>query len=226
VSDGKTFTFYFGGELFSTKHLLGNAMLAEAIRRQSQGRYVPILPQDLEQRDTTPHAIRDQDLRTLLACDFGLFNYDGPELDSGTVVEFLFAKFADIPAVLLRTDFRRGGDQAAGSDPWNLMTSFYPRTATVILDAMAMYQSALLLKGSEPENTNSVPAAESAIAGSADQIISAFDQLLEGAPILPPALRDPVYQWLSLLPGFRAAPEMMAAELGQCLAAKMRKGLL
>ena len=29
----------------------------------------------------------------------------------------MFAKFADLPAVLLRTDFRHGGDQVAGGDP-------------------------------------------------------------------------------------------------------------
>jgi len=42
----------------------------------------------------------------LLNCDLALFNFDGPELDLGTVVEFLFAKFADIPALILRMDFR------------------------------------------------------------------------------------------------------------------------
>ena len=31
------YTFYFGGELFSGKHLLGNAVLAEAIFRRSRG---------------------------------------------------------------------------------------------------------------------------------------------------------------------------------------------
>lgn len=68
-----------------------------------------------------------------------LFNFDGAELDSGTVVEFVIAKFADIPAVLLRTDFRRGGD--SHRDPWNLMVSDWPRTEKVIIHSMELYQS-------------------------------------------------------------------------------------
>jgi hypothetical protein len=40
------------------------------------------------------------------------------------VVEFMLAKFADIPSVLLRTDIRAGGDYR--DEPWNLMTSYFP----------------------------------------------------------------------------------------------------
>ena len=69
-----------------------------------------------------------------------LFNFDGSDLDSGTVVEFVYAKLLDIPAVILRTDFRGGGDQDTDGDAWNLMASFYPRTRNVTLNAMAWYQ--------------------------------------------------------------------------------------
>ena len=207
MSNEKTYTVYFGGELFSTKHLLGNAALADAIRRRSHGRYAPILPQDFEQRDATAHAIRDEDLRALLGCDLGLFNYDGPELDAGTVVEFLFAKFADIPAVLLRTDFRGAGDQATG-EPWNLMTSFYPRTITVVLDAMAMYQRGLVGSATEPgRRTGSVPAAEGAIEETAGKVMAAFDEVLALPPILTGEMRRAVYEWLARMPGFGAGAE-------------------
>src|SRR6516165_12079665 len=132
---------YFAGELFSVKHLLGNAALAEAIARLSCGRFVCVLPQNLEDRAMSAHEIRDQDIVALLNCDLAIFNFDGPELDSGTVAEFMLAKFADIPSLLLRTDFRRGGDQ--GHDPWNLMISFYPRTKTLCVDSMALYKTGL-----------------------------------------------------------------------------------
>jgi hypothetical protein len=48
---------------------------------------------------------------TLIECDLGTFNFDGAELDSGTIVEFMVAKFADIPAGV------RSGDECgrAGS---------------------------------------------------------------------------------------------------------------
>ena len=47
-----------------------------------------------------------------------------------------------MPAVLVRTDFRHAGDQREG-DPWNLMNSFYPRTATLWLNSMDLYQQGL-----------------------------------------------------------------------------------
>ena len=50
-----------------------------------------------------PHSIRDSDLRELLSCDLALFTYDGAELDAGTVVEYMIAKVADIPSVIVRT---------------------------------------------------------------------------------------------------------------------------
>ena len=99
--------YYFGGELFSLKHLLGNVALAQAIWRVSNGRYEAVLPQDLEVTKKRGKAIRDVDILTLLSSDLALFHFDGTELDSGTVAEFMLAKFADIPTVLLRTDFRK-----------------------------------------------------------------------------------------------------------------------
>src|SRR6202023_480031 len=131
---------YFAGELFSLKHLVGNAALADAIAKLSGGRFACVLPQTLEDRAMIAHEIRDQDIVALAGCDLAVFNFDGPELDSGTVAEFMLAKFADIPSLLLRTDFRRGGDQ--GVDPWNLMMSFYPRTRTLCLNSMEIYKKA------------------------------------------------------------------------------------
>ena len=46
------------------------------------------------------------DFELLYNCDCLIANLDGPDPDSGTVVEFCFAKMLDMPAVLLRTDFR------------------------------------------------------------------------------------------------------------------------
>jgi len=79
----------------------------------------------------------------LINSDVAIFNFDGPDLDSGTVVEFVFAKMLDIPSVLVRTDFRIAGDQGGNGDPWNLMCSGYPRTESLSLNAMAEYHSML-----------------------------------------------------------------------------------
>ena len=137
------FTIYFAGQLFDHKHLAGNALLASHIDGASGGRYRCILPQDLEQRGIGPMGIRDQDLRAVMECDLALFNFDGAEIPVGAVVEYMYAKTLDIPAVILRTDFRGGGDQNAEGDPWNLMASFYPRTRIRHIDGMQWYQQSL-----------------------------------------------------------------------------------
>ena len=228
-----TYTFYFGGELFSSKHLLGNAVLAEAIFQRSHGKYQAVLPQNLEQRDTTPHAIRDSDLQALLACDLGLFHYDGPELDSGTVVEFMFAKFADMPAVLVRSDFRGGGDQAGAGDPWNLMSSFFPRTVSVVVDAMALYKqglAALLPEAASVRDTlernRSGRAGQAMTDATADAVIVAFDRVIAMPKAMPTAIQDTVYQWLAVMPGFKEGGEQQIVRLKELCVAKQAKGLL
>ncbi len=231
------YTYYFGGELFSSKHLLGNALLAEAVFSRSSGKYQAVLPQNLEQRDTTPHAIRDADLQALLSCDLGLFHYDGPELDSGTVVEFMFAKFADIPSVLVRSDFRGGGDQAsagAKADPWNLMSSFFPRTANVVVDAMSLYKQSLTARLPEfasgmrdtLENNRSGRAGQAMVDVTADAIIAAFDKVLTTPGAMPNGMQDTVYSWLVLMPGYKDGGEHQITRMKELLAVKQAKGLL
>jgi nucleoside 2-deoxyribosyltransferase len=187
---------YFAGELFNAKHLSGNAGLAAAIQHKSGGRLNCVLPQTLESREEGAHFIRDEDLEHLISADIALFNFDGSEIDSGTVVEFMVAKFADIPALLLRTDFRRGGDQ--GQDPWNLMLSFYPRTETCCLDSMALYKTALA-QGLDP-----VGAVDSMLDQIAALVVPKLEALAQTKPILPPDLASPVHEWLVRFPGFRS----------------------
>lgn len=145
-----TYTVYFAGDLFDHKHLAGNELLAGAVDRRSGGRYACVLPQKLEQATGRMVDIRNQDLMQVMACDLGLFNFDGADLDSGTVVEFMMAKMLDIPSVLLRSDFRASGDQEREGDDWNLMCSFYPRSRKVQFNAMAWYQAAR--RDGSPEN--------------------------------------------------------------------------
>lgn len=191
---------YFAGELFNAKHLSGNAGLAAAIQHKSGGRLNCVLPQTLESREEGANFIRDEDLEQLISSDIALFNFDGSEIDSGTVVEFMVAKFADIPSLLLRTDFRRGGDQ--GQDPWNLMLSFYPRTETCCLDSMALYKAALT-QGLDP-----VGAADSMLDRIAALVVPKLEALAQTKPILPPDLANPVHDWLVRFPGLRS-PESM-----------------
>jgi nucleoside 2-deoxyribosyltransferase len=227
----KSLTVYFASELFSLKHLIGNAYLAEAIYERSHGRYLCVLPQNLEQRETKAQSIRDQDIRSLLSCDLGLFNYDGTELDAGTVVEFMFAKFADIPSVILRSDFRQGGDQRG--DPWNLMTSFFPRTTNVIVDSLALYKATIRRRVRPPSDEIVRLAGQHSSADAqlmcekiADSCIRAFDRALAIEPVLPKHLREEVYNWLALMPGFGGDDKKLRKELEDMLERKVERGLL
>jgi len=129
---------YLAGELFSLKHLAGNVLLYQALQRVCPDSFEFVLPQDLEQRELDAVAIRNQDLAELLSSDVALFQFDGAEIDSGTIVEFIVAKMLDIPAVVLRTDFRRGGDNDEA--PWNLMLTGYPRCVTHVIDGIGLYK--------------------------------------------------------------------------------------
>jgi nucleoside 2-deoxyribosyltransferase len=228
----KSSTVYFAGELFSAKHLIGNAYLAEAIHAASHGRYLCRLPQDFELRGTHPQLIRDKDIRSLLDCDFALFNFDGPELDSGTVVEFMFAKFADIPSVILRSDFRSAGDQPGG-DPWNLMASFYPRTVSVPVNSMALYKKAhaaarrahlddlVRLAGQHSSAT-----AQRMCEQVATLAVRGLDRVAKQEPAMPKYVREEVYAWLALMPAFRGNEKKLRKEFEKLLEHKVRKDLL
>ncbi|MBE6384960.1 MAG: hypothetical protein E7048_04745 [Lentisphaerae bacterium] len=136
---------YFAGDLFDAKDLAGNLLFARAVEKFSDNRYKVMLPQDGECEVSLRSAksIRDADFELLFECDLIVANFDGADLDSGTVVEFCFAKMVDMPTVLLRSDFRSGGDETLSDNvPWNLMCSNYPRTRVLHLNAMSLYHRA------------------------------------------------------------------------------------
>jgi nucleoside 2-deoxyribosyltransferase len=226
----RSYTVYFAGELFSLKHLIGNAWLAEAIYEKSHGRFRCLLPQDFIWRGRGPRAIRDGNLRALMACDLALFNYDGADLDSGTVVEFMFAKFADIPSVLLRTDLRDAGDWRG--EPWNIMTSFFPRTATVVVPSLPDYRGvmqgrrrrlddALHLAGQHSSAT-----AQLVCERVAAQCVRALERVLTIEPVMPKYVREEVYHWLARLPALRGKEKALRKEFERYLERKVERDLL
>jgi nucleoside 2-deoxyribosyltransferase len=210
------YSIYFAGELFTAKHLIGNSGLAAAIERQSVREFVGRLPQALEQRGISAQRIRDQDLETLIECDLAIFNFDGTEIDSGTVAEFMVAKFADIPSLLLRTDFRKGGDQ--GEDPWNLMMSFYPRTRSCLLDCMSIYKEAMA-KGHDYHQ-----ASLTMLENIAQRVVTELRLLLQAPPCLPAPWAEQVYDWLGTFAQFNS-PES-GKKIRAALKNKRARGLL
>jgi len=220
----KSYTYYHAGPLFTLAELHSNTLLASAISKHSSGKFISVLPQDLEQRDLCPHSIRDEDLRALLSCDLAMFTYDGAELDAGTVVEYMVSKMADIPTVILRTDFRRAGDQGETGDAWNLMSSRWPRTVGICVNAMVSYKTGLARTMSEGKG---VPAGDYMVEEVAQKVVEAFERVLKEPPRLSEELRESVYHWLALMPGFKDGSDADNVKaLANLCEEKQSKGLL
>ena len=216
------FKVYFGGSLFNHKDLTGNALLAEYIEKCSGDRYICCLPQNVEQHRTTALDIRNKDIVKIIECDLGLFSFDGTELDAGVVAEFMMAKFLDIPAVILRSDFRTCGEKEIGGEDWNFMCSFYPRTQVVRINAILSYQEAL----EEGQTLNET--IDSYYNQIARQIVESLDSVRREQPLLMGDKKrlEALYQWALTFPGGNI--EKLASgtsHLDQVLSAKISKRL-
>ena len=216
------FTIYLGGSLFSHKDLTGNALLAEYIEKCSANKYRCCLPQNVEQHQTTALAIRNKDIAKIIECDLGLFNFDGTELDAGVVVEFMLAKFLDIPAVILRSDFRTCGEREIGGEDWNFMCSFYPRTRVVKFNSIQLYQEAT----EEGQKLNE--AFDSYYTTIAQMVIEGLDSVRTEQPLLKgdPKRLETLYQWALAFPGGGIENLFSgASSVDRIVAAKIGKGL-
>ena len=198
-----------------------------------------MLPQNLEQRDTTPHAIRDQDIRALLACDLGLFPLRWPRtgLGDGGRVHVRQVRRRSVRAGALGFPATAVIRPECG-DPWNLIEQLFSRArpkrsySTRWRFTQARLWSRRPLPSSEPappdtlENNRSGEAGMAMLARTADAVIQGFDEALKLPAVLPETMRETVYHWLALMPGFRAADGVGPADLRELCAAKQRKGLL
>lgn len=183
-----TLNVYFAGDLFDHKHLIGNALLATYIERASANAYHCLLPQDQEHGSNRRVSIRNQDLKMVIESDVALFNFDGADLDSGTVVEFMVAKQLDIPAVILRTDIRQAGDQVVKGDNWNLMCSNYPRTLALNINGMELYHEV-----ATPDIHERIDAMYRSLSAS---VVEALDKVQQEPPLSDSAeLTNNLYRW-------------------------------
>jgi len=170
-------------------------------------------------------------LKEVVKADLILLNFDGTELDSGTVIEFLFAKALDIPAVILRSDFRAAGDQERG-DPWNLMCSGYPRTRSVSLNAMSWYQEAWKQGGGTAAILErfygklGTAAILERFYGKLSKLINAeFDLVLKEPSLFDnQEMLSNVYEWALRFPGNGFADLFSEEELRNILVAKQNTG--
>jgi hypothetical protein len=229
VKKRKPLHVYLAGDASTAPHLIGHAYLAEAIYERSHGRYHCRLPQDFDVRGRSPRSLRDLELVQLLECDAAVFNCDGPAPDAGTVAGFMFAKFADLPAVLLRTDLGHGGGRSR--EPWSPVTGYFPRTVTVRSGSLADYRAAnhrhlRLDSTTRLAGQYSTASAQLMCDRIAGQVVRALDRVLRAAPVMPKHLREEVYAWLALMPRLRGRPKELRKQFERYLERKVERDLL
>lgn len=201
TSPAVTYRIYFAGALFDAQQLLGNALLAKAVYKQSAGKYIPVLPQALEQRfQSLTYAdaykiIRDQDLHNVVRCDFVLANYNGTDLEPGTVIEVQTAKMLDIPVVIARSDFRKISE---GPHSFNLMADYWSRTVTIVMDPMNAFQKVISKykdrDGAGIYNNGGIQASIDAVINQfAFKVIAALDKVAKTKPVLSPEEAENAY---------------------------------
>lgn len=221
----KPFTVYFAGDLWTHKDLIGNALLGEYIRKISRGRYECVLPQDLEEPVHRTVDIRNLDLKHVMTCDMAIFNFDGANLDAGTVVEFMYAKMLDVPCLILRTDFRSAGEGGQDQDPWNLMATHWPRTAVLKLHAMVEYQTS---KNKTRQGAAALAATiKNLYRKIAVQVIDGLDRVRTQPPLITDSTQlRTIYDWAVQCPG-AGYPSLFAdTEVSALLGRKVEKNLL
>ena len=79
------------------------------------------------------------------------------------------------------------------------MVSFYPRTRTLCLNSIEIYKEAL------SAGLPAVRAGQSLVEEVAKAAVKELELLSELAPAIPRELAEPVFRWLSQLPGFRSS---------------------
>ncbi len=184
VTNNGQIKVYFAGPLFSLQEVIGNDLLASKIQEISKKKYNIILPQKLEQLQTSKKEIRDQDLNTLISCEAVIFNFNGTDVDDGTLVEYMFSKFIDLPTLIVRTDYRH--TSAEDKQPWNLMLKNFPRTKELFIDALKKYQE----KKFNLDLT---------ITEIAKEIVTNLDEVLKSKPLLINKQKKCVKEWIDLL---------------------------
>jgi nucleoside 2-deoxyribosyltransferase len=203
------YSVYVAGDLFDFKHITGNFVLAQYLEQFSNGLYKCILPQNWEGAMHSSVSIRNKDIAQVLHADLVLFNFDGTDLDSGTVVEFMVAKMLDIPCVLLRTDFRNGG--YLFNEDWNLMLSGFPRSVICKLPSLTLY------------NEKGLQGLHQTIAQS---VIKAFETVLHEKSVLNTYEELlSVYQHVVTMCGARLDQLVPLARLHTIIEGKVEKGV-
>jgi nucleoside 2-deoxyribosyltransferase len=208
----ESYLVYLAGGLFTQHELATNVSLKEAVWRLSNERFELVLPQskELRQLDRPNLAayLRNADLQQVIQGDILIARFDGAELDTGTVVEFMVAKMLGKPSVIIRTDSRHLTSNGL-DDPYNLMVKNWPRTIEIHIDSVIDYIQ-MITKARETlgDTQSGGPFLEAELAtirrgidAIAVRIIEALNAVVEMESPLPSELQEVVYQAVRYAPG-------------------------
>jgi nucleoside 2-deoxyribosyltransferase len=231
------YTIYSAGGLFTQDELATNVMLKEAIWRLSNGKFQIFLPQSREIRELDqPNIeafIRNTDLLEVVKADIILARFDGLELDSGTVAEYMMAKFLGKPTVILRTDFRSVSFLPL-VEPYNLMVKNWPRTVDIHLNSYRIWAELFAEERQGSGDSESLQGLMKAEAGTlqksvdevARQVISALEAVIKMKSPYPPEYQDVVYQASRFSPGSGFDELLTTSELAGIMQRLRKNGTL
>lgn len=231
------YIIYSAGGLFTQDELATNVLLKEAVWRLSNGKFQINLPQSREMqeldRDDLEAFIRNDDLLQVVEADMLLARYDGLELDSGTVVEFITAKYLGKPTVVLRTDFRRT-TFVGTSEPYNLMVKNWPRSVDIHLHSYMLWAGLFAEERKASDESDPDQATMKAELGSlqksvdeiAAQVIDGFEAVIKMESPYPSEYQEAVYQAMRLSLGSGFDQMLTASKLDEIILRLRKNGTL
>ena len=141
-ADENKYTVYAAGGIFTQHDLATNVFIKDSVWKLSNGKFELVLPQSKELRELDrpdiAAYIRNVDLLQVVKSDLFIARFDGLELDAGTIIEFMLARFLGKPTVILRCDSRRLGGESL-DEPYNLMVKNWPRTTEAHYDSLIKF---------------------------------------------------------------------------------------
>jgi len=206
------YAIYFAGGLFTQHDISTNVLIKESVWRLSNGKFELVLPQSKElrhlDRSDVAAYLRNADLLQVVSADVLLARFDGPDLDTGTVVEFMVARMLGKPVVILRSDTRHLSGNGL-DDPYNLMVKSWPRTVEVHIDSLMDYVRTLakvreaLIESDTPQATldAELDMVRIAIDDLALKVIAALESVLNMKSPYPAKYQGVVYEAMRYCPG-------------------------
>jgi len=228
------YTVYAAGGIFTQHDLATNVFIKDSVWRQSNGKFELVLPQSKELRELDrpdiAAYIRNVDLVQVVKSDLFIARFDGLELDAGTIIEFMLAKFLGKPTVILRCDSRRLGGENL-DEPYNLMVKNWPRTTEVHYDSLIKFTSGFAeewkMLGNVSTFQTTIKAELKTVMKGIDEIaqiiIDGLETVLEMKSPYPDEYQEIVYKAIRHSPG-SGFEQLLSEEELITLVRKFRKG--